>query len=277
MEIHIYVGTTTHTLTHKYTRTLTQGAKKTIQQHAKNWTDDTAAWVSVVIAVVLALITFAASPWMRKKIGKSYTYIDIYIHTQMRASLSFSSLFYLLPSCLSPPHSHTHSHKIIHTHTHTDETEARKKERLAQLAVEAEEAQTEDKDTPTHGERAGVPRLVEQVLKNQAAAGQEDDDEHTAGDDNSPLHGHTYTHTHTHTHIQLKKGVNVGPGPLGVGMGEKKPTVMKKMKSALMHGVNVDIHEIIETDATVNQIHKYVCVVFVCMRVCVWDLCEGSV
>jgi sodium-dependent phosphate transporter len=47
----------------------TKGAKKTIQQHAKNWTDDTAAWVSVVIALVLALATFAATPWMRRKIG----------------------------------------------------------------------------------------------------------------------------------------------------------------------------------------------------------------
>ena len=42
----------------------------------------------------------------------------------------------------------------------------------------------------------------------------------------------------------------------GKRMGKKsKSYYMEKAKAAVMHGVTFDIHEIIETDATVKEIH----------------------
>lgn len=39
----------------------TKGAKKTIQENVKGWTDNTSAWVALLIATVLALATWAGA------------------------------------------------------------------------------------------------------------------------------------------------------------------------------------------------------------------------
>lgn len=49
----------------------TKGAKKTLQTQDSDWSDGKSAWISVVVAICLALLTFAVLPLIKRRIDAS--------------------------------------------------------------------------------------------------------------------------------------------------------------------------------------------------------------
>jgi len=152
---------------------LTKGAKKTLRDIDPKWSDSTAAWVAFVIAVGLALLTWAAVPWMRRKI---------------------------------------------------EEKEAAKCRELAARSVESKRITS---GMGKGGKKEGTERPLSHPEEEDEDGG-EIEGGREGGEEGR----------------EIKTEKEIG-----------KKDWMGMAKRAMLHGVTVDIHEIIQTDETVGRIH----------------------
>lgn len=154
---------------------LTKGAKKTLRDINPKWNDSTAAWVAFLIAVGLALLTWAAVPWMRRKI---------------------------------------------------EEKEARKSKELSERSAEL-------KRITSVLEAGGKKERMKRALSHPEEEDEDEEDEIEGGREGGEEGGVVKTEKET----------------------EKKKDWLGTAKRAMLHGVTVDIHEIIQTDEIVGKIH----------------------